>query len=49
MLELIVDALKDSKGNSELILRAKGRYKLPSNFKELKNNIKLRYYGKQRN
>jgi hypothetical protein len=46
MLDLIIESLKHTKSSNKLILRAQGRYKLPSNFKEIKKTIKLIGRGK---
>lgn len=46
MLDLIIESLKHSKSSNELILRAQGRYKLPSNLKEAIKTIKLISRGK---
>lgn len=40
MLRNILNQLKESKSDSEIIKRAKGKYKLPLNFKQFKNYIK---------
>jgi len=41
MLKLIIEMLKYQEiGKSEVIDIAKGKYKFPNNFKELKNQIK---------
>ena len=45
MLELIIEKLKHTKASNELIRRAKGYYKLPTNFREFKKAIKLRING----
>ena len=45
MIKLIQMLLKDSNSTSKAVLRAKGRYKYPTNIKEVKNYIKLRQYG----
>ena len=40
MLKLILEMLPLLKNDSEAIAIAKGRYKMPENFKELKQTIK---------
>lgn len=41
MLKLIIEMLEFQKiGTSEIVDIAKGKYKLPENFKEFKNQIK---------
>lgn len=41
MLKLIIDMLEFQKiGTSEAVDIAKGKYKIPSNLKELKNSVK---------
>ena len=47
MLKLIIEMLKYQKiGVSENVDIAKGKYKLPENFKELKNTIKWQLKNK---
>jgi len=46
MIKLILELLKESKGETEIIKFAKGKYKMPTNLKEaykvLKREIKWR-------
>ena len=42
MLRDLLNKLKDSNSSSELVLRARGKYKLPLNIKEFNNYIKTR-------
>ncbi len=43
MIRDIIKLLKETESRSELIAQAKGINKLPTNFREIKRHIKLRY------
>jgi hypothetical protein len=43
MLKLIIEMLPLLKNDSEAIAIAKGKYKMPENFKELKQTIKYKF------
>lgn len=42
MIKLILELLKTTEANTELVKAAKGKYKYPENWKEFKNYIKTR-------
>ena len=43
MIKIILELLKNSSKESELIAIANGKNKFPSNYKEFKNYIKLNF------
>jgi len=45
MIKIILHLLKASESRSRDVLMAKGRYKLPENWKEFKRHLKLRVNG----
>ena len=42
MIKNIIELLKNNKSKNETILRAKGKYKFPTDISEFKNYIKTR-------